>query len=310
MKPFLRFGVVALLVLLMAKLSAGVDPAGVEPAAAKAECQFLRLKRDESDRPISLDAAIVRCAPGKDGGAPTVDLVAAVHVADADYYRRLNREFKRYDAVLYELVAPERAGRPKPGATAGNNPVTMLQKGLKDLLELEFQLQGIDYTRENMVHADMSPEQIARSMRKRGESAATIFARLFSYALSKQGQSSDGPSDVDLLAALFDKNRALALKRVLAEQFADNEDLLAALEGPDGSTLISGRNQAALKVLRKEIDSGKKKLAIFYGAGHMPDLLKRLRDDFSLVPVGARWLVAWDLKPGKKKQSVVPNSDR
>ena len=52
------------------------------------------------------------------------------------------------------------------------------------------------------------------------------------------------------------------------------------MEGPKGSTLISGRNKVALDVLRKEIAAGKKKIAIFYGAGHMPDFQKRLRDDF------------------------------
>jgi hypothetical protein len=76
------------------------------------------------------------------------------------------------------------------------------------------------------------------------------------------------------------------------------------LEGPGGSTLISGRNAIALKVLRKQIDDGKRKIAIFYGGGHMPDMDKHLRDDFGLVPVETRWLTAWDLK-GKKKAKTV-----
>ena len=100
-----------------------------------------------------------------------------------------------------------------------------------------------------------------------------------------------------MLLALFDKNRALALKRILAEQFDNSEGSLAALEGPAGSTLISGRNQVALDVLRKEIAAGKRKIAIFYGAAHMPDFQTRLRNEFGLTPVGTRWLVAWNLKP-------------
>jgi len=99
-----------------------------------------------------------------------------------------------------------------------------------------------------------------------------------------------------LLAALFSKNRAMALKRLVAEQFQESVDALAALEGPKGSTLISGRNQVAMTVLRKEIAAGKMKIAIFYGAGHMPDFQKRLRDDFGMKPVSTRWLAAWNLK--------------
>ncbi|MBU4273924.1 MAG: hypothetical protein KKA28_18995 [Planctomycetes bacterium] len=287
-----------LILLLLARLSAAVEPAPAKLEGDKAKRQFLRLKRDQADRPLSLDTAIVRCAPvGGDRRTPTVDLVAAVHIADPEYYRQLNREFSGYDAVLYELVATDESKTPRPESSIGNHPISLLQSGMKNLLELEFQLKGIDYTRKNMVHADMSPEQFARSMRQRGESMTTMFARMLGYALSKPNQSSVGSGNAQLLAALFDKNRELALKRILAEQFTDSDDVLAALDGPAGSTLISGRNQVALDVLKKELDAGKKKIAIFYGAGHMPDLLRRLRDDFALAPVSTRWLVAWDLEP-------------
>ena len=121
--------------------------------------------------------------------------------------------------MLYELVAPEESSVPRPGDPAGSHPISLLQNGMKDLLGLEFQLKGIDYTRKNMVHADMSPDQFAESMRKRGESTMTMLARMLGYALTQQSESSDGASDAELLLALFDKNRTLALKRVLAEQF-------------------------------------------------------------------------------------------
>jgi hypothetical protein len=99
----------------------------------------------------------------------------------------------------------------------------------------------------------------------------------------------------------LDENRPLALKRVLAEQFADHDDMMTAVfEGNDGSTLITGRNQVALDVLRKQLAAGKKKIAIFYGAGHMADFQKRLGADFGLTPAGTRWLAAWGLKADAK----------
>lgn len=40
----------------------------------------------------------------------------------------------------------------------------------------------------------------------------------------------------------------------------------------------------------------KRKVAIFYGAGHMDDIVARLRDDFDLAPAKVRWLTAWKLQ--------------
>ena len=281
------------------------------PAEKPQEGRFLRLLRDDQGSPLALEAAIVRCAPSdRDASGPTVDLISAVHVAEKSYYDELNRLFARYDAVLYELVAPEGTRLPKGGYEAGGNPLSMFQGGMTRLLELEFQLQEIDYTRANLVHADMSPEQFAESMRQRGESIFQLFFRMLGYAMARQAEDPAGASDFRLLIALFDENRALAIKRILAEQFEDLEGSLNAIEGPDGSTLISERNKIALGVLRKQIQAGKRKLAIFYGAGHMPDFEKRLGDDFGLVPAQTRWLPAWNLKsePAAESSGEAPRS--
>ena len=197
--------------------------------------------------------------------------------------------------MLYELVMPENVKAPRPGDPPSRHPISIIQNGMKDILELKLQLEKIDYTRKNMVHADMSPDQFAHSMqgarRERVE-----HGRAGDGIRIRPTSQGNGANDGELLAALFDKNRVLAMKRVFAEQFSESEGTLAALEGPNGSTLISGRNKVALDVLRKEIAAGKKKIAIFYGAGHMPNFEKRLRSDFGLAPVSTRWLVAWNLK--------------
>ncbi|OHB83894.1 MAG: hypothetical protein A2V98_21140 [Planctomycetes bacterium RBG_16_64_12] len=281
----------------------GAAPADRSPEAdqsqeANQEGQFLRLVRDDDGSPVALEAAIVRFAPAdRDRSGPTVDLVSAVHVAEKSYYEELNRLFEKYDVVLYELVAPEGTQIPKGGVEGGGSPVSMLQQGMTEMLELEFQLKGIDYTRQNLVHADMSPEEFAESMRRRGESPFQVFFRMLGYAMARQTQDPAGGGDFRLLLAFFDKNRALAIKRVLAEEFQDLEGSLSAIEGPEGSTLITDRNNVALGVLRKQIAAGKQRLAIFYGAGHMSNFGERLRADFGLKPVSTRWLVAWNLKP-------------
>lgn len=253
---------------------------------------FLRVRR-EGGEPQALEAAVVRCKPGNPAAkTPTVDLIAAVHLAEPDFYKRLNKRFADYDAVLYELVAPEGA-KVRPGRGASNHPVSMMQHGLTDLLELQFQLDGIDYQRDNMVHADMSPKQLAQSMKKRGESFMQMFMRMIGYSMARGQQSAGG--DGRLLAALFDEDRAMALRRAMAEQFEDMPGMVRAIDGRKGSSLIAQRNKRALAVLRQQIVDGRKRLAIFYGAAHMADLLNRLKNDFGLVPAKTEWLVAWKL---------------
>jgi hypothetical protein len=260
--------------------------------------KYLRVIHDAQDRAISLETAIVSFVPAKAGTADVqVDLVAAVHIADKKYYQDLNKRFTAYDAVLYELVAPEGTRIPQGGRKdkGAGNMLSAVQLGMKDMLKLEFQLDQIDYTQKNLIHADLSPDQFFKSMSDRKEGFADVLPRLFAYALAKQAQGGDG-GEMQFLMAMFDQNRSLALKRAMADQFQEMEGMMAVLDGPKGSTLIGKRNKRALEVLKKQIADGKTKIAIFYGGGHMTDMEKRLRSDFSLKPRKTQWLQAWDMK--------------
>ena len=271
---------------------------GTKPAENLAATKYLRVVRDARDQTVGLETAIVSFGPATaDAANVQVDLVAAVHIADKGYYQELNKRFAAYDAVLYELVAPEGTRIPKGGRKekGASNMLSAMQLGMKDLLKLEFQLDQVDYTRKNLVHADLSPEQFVKSMRDRQEGFGDIFTRLLAYALAKQAQGGDG-GEMQLLMAMFDKNRSLALKRAMADQFQEVEGMMAVLEGPKGSTLIGERNKRALEVLKTQISAGKKKIAIFYGGGHMVDMEKRLHADFSLKPNQTQWLQAWNMK--------------
>jgi hypothetical protein len=233
-----------------------------------------------------METSIARYVPkGSDRAGLIVELVSAVHVGESAYYATLNKAFQGFDVVLYELVAPEGTRVPKGGGKP-RGVISGLQNGMKD----------------NFVHADMSPEDFSKAMAERGESIWGMMFRMMGQAMAQQAGNKNAPSDLDILMALFDRNRALRLKRIMAGQFENLEFVTTALSGPNGSTLIEGRNQAALKVLKQQIEAGKKKIAIFYGAGHMPDIEKRLISDFGLKLDGERWVEAWNLRePGKKK---------
>lgn len=265
---------------------------------------WVRVRYDAKHQPVAMETAIVRYAPLAGNrkapqGPVTVDLVAAVHIGDAAYYDELNRRFEKYDALLYELVAAEGTVVERGRGTSNAHPLGALQNGMKSLLALDHQLEKIDYTKPNFVHADMSPDQFLEAMKDRKEGFLEMYMRLVGHTLAAQSElAAKGESpDAAIFAALFAEDRPLRLKRVLAGQLAETEQMLTSFGGEEGSVLITERNKAALKVLREQLAAGKQRLAIFYGAGHLADMDRRLREDFGLKPVEITWLTAWDMSP-------------
>ncbi|MFM7107141.1 MAG: hypothetical protein ACKOZU_00775, partial [Planctomycetaceae bacterium] len=173
---------------------------------------------------------------------------------------------------------------------------------LTQMLGLDFQLERIDYSRPNLVHADLSPKEFDAAMARRGESWWTMFSRLMREGMARAEKGDAGPAAEigfgEMLGILFGAGpeRQLKLRRIMAEQFSDMEVLTAAFGGEKGSTLITDRNAAAMQVLRDRVATGDTRIAIFYGAAHMPDFDGRLRDDLGLQPRDTAWLEAWDLR--------------
>ena len=56
------------------------------------------------------------------------------------------------------------------------------------------------------------------------------------------------------------------------------------------------------QVVTAQLAAGKKHVAIFYGAGHLPDMGERLVKDFKLQRTSERWLTAWNLARAGGKQ--------
>ena len=303
-----RFARQTALVLLFASLATTAPMACGQEVAH--EAAFLRLSRDDNGEPASLDTSIVRyretaaaaAAAGRRGPAE-VDLVGAVHLGGRSYYDTLDRLFSDYDAVLYELVAPDNARVPKPGRKP-SGAIGSAQQGLTKMLGLEFQLEQIDYTARNFVHADLSPKEFDAAMAKRGESWWTMIFKLMREGSARadraQGKGGQDVGFGDLFGILFGNDREVRLRRIMAEQFTDMEVLTAAFGGEEGSSLITDRNAAAIDVLRQQLARGKKKIAIFYGAAHMDDFDARLRNDFQMEPFETDWLEAWDLRLPRK----------
>lgn len=281
-----------------------------EKEEAKPGEKWVRLVYDEKRKPVALQTALVTYkgkAAGSKGADVEVDLVGAIHVADAAYYEDLNRRFEEYDALLYELVAPEGTRIERGAKSSSRHALGAMQNGMKSLLELEHQLELIDYTKENFVHADMSPDEFFEAMKERKESFLSMYMRLVGQSIAAQNKNPGQrqANDMEILAAFLSKDRPRKLKIAMAKQFADMESLLTSFGGEEGSTIIQGRNIKALEVLRRELDGGKTNVGVFYGAGHLADMHERLVEEFGLEPTDVVWLTAWDLaeKPAKKAPS-------
>ncbi|MBO13817.1 MAG: hypothetical protein CMJ68_24085 [Planctomycetaceae bacterium] len=280
--------------------------------------RFIRIVRDEkTGEPLRMETATVRYVKraGKVAGKRrkqlvTVDMIGAVHVGERAYYDALNKQFEQYDALLYELVADKGVRPPKGAKAASNNPAGFLQNAMKSTLKLDHQLELIDYSKKNFVHADLSPDEMAAAMKKRGDNALTITLGVLADMIRQQrvadakarkkgarGQA----EEVDIVTMLLDPNGPVKMKRMMAEQMADLGPGTGVGKTLD-QLLIQDRNAAAMRVLQEQLKKGKRRLGVFYGAAHLPDFHRRM------VAIGFRpktvtWTSAWDLRIEKKTEN-------
>ncbi|MEZ0273946.1 MAG: hypothetical protein ACAH88_03505 [Roseimicrobium sp.] len=167
---------------------------------------------------------------------------------------------------------------------------------LRNTLKLESQIQCIDYTRPNFVHADMTARAFAARQEARGEGFIQLWLRMAKAQAAAPPSGYQDPGLLKILEILCRPDSATELKRIMGRMFDSVETVMSGMEGPEGSVIISDRNKVALEVLKIHLALDKKKFGIFYGAAHLPDMEKRLVGmGFTLEKV--EWLTAWELPP-------------
>lgn len=238
-----------------------------------------------------------------------VSLVSAVHVGDKKYYALLQEDFSRYESLLYEMIKPEGVNPSERGKESGGSIISFFQRGMKTALELEFQLDGIDYTKSNFVHADMDPETFFRLQKEKGENLISLMLKSMQAELKRQQKGkARAPTMFDLLRAFTSKDSARSLKYLFARQMESMEDVMAGFDGDGESVIVGERNKVCIAVLKKEIKAGRKKIGIFYGAAHMPDMEERLLKELGFSQHGKeKWLTAWDIR---QKEPAVKSSQQ
>jgi hypothetical protein len=313
-----RRTVLPLVVLLIASATTTRLARAADDATVKEPTKFVRFTDEKGGG--RLETAVVTY---KNDAGVELKLVSAIHIGERSYFDSLNKDFEGEDAVLYELVKEKDAPLPGPeamrkkaaeGGAANANPIGQLQRFLKDTLDLEFQLDVIDYTKKNFVHADMDKAQFEKAQAERGESFETLMLQQLLAAMKNpqahalpgaNGNASDADTLKELVKLVTRPDMERQVKTFIAKQMDQMQDAAMGLDGPGGSVILTERNKAALKVLDETIKSGKKKIALFYGAAHMPDLSKRVRE-MGFKPSGpVEWKAAWDLHIRADQPSAV-----
>lgn len=263
--------------------------------AAQAE-DFIRV--DEDKTAARLQTAVTRFE--KDGA--TVDLIGAVHIADKKYYETLTTRFKTYDALLFEMIGGEKltdakAAEPEPAEKEQDlSGLHKIYDMVAKFLNLTGQADSIDYTADNFVHADLTYAEFTDLQKDRGES-------LLGFALDAAKNAPEPakqPDTTKLLAAML-SGKSNLVKLEIVHTLGQGDDQIAAFAGE--SVIISDRNQRCLEVMNREIAAGHKKLGVFYGAAHFPDMEKRLTE-MGFKRVNQEWLTAWDIPKKAKKPAL------
>ncbi len=300
MKPSCAF---ALLSWLVACAVAAEPPAEApaeapaeSPAAAPPVTDFIRV--DEDAGAARLQTAVTRYE--KDGAR--VDLIGAIHIADEAYFKALNERFVGHDAVLFEMVGGdelEEGRAPAAGGPAGEKNLQVLHQMygmVSRFLGLRDQMSHIDYSRDNFVHADLSLDEFHKLQAERGESLLG-FALEAGKQAGEQGAGAQ-PDPARLLQAMLTGN-SNKMKLEIVHTLGAGDDQIAAFAG--GSVIITDRNAKCLRVLDEQVAAGKRKLAVFYGAAHFPDMEQKLLAA-GWKRAGQEWLTAWDIPKEEEKK--------
>jgi hypothetical protein len=310
---------------------AGPVPLPPVSAVAKAPVTAFGYTRDirgTEGKIEGLQAAIRRFDPVS-GNGPAVYLVTAVHIGEKSYYEQLQQFLNKQDVVLFEGVKPPRkkinaapvpavpvaptmspaapsAGTAAAGTVKAPPPAVGLQKTLADVLNLQFQLEAINYRRPNFHNSDLSWDQMEELAAKEGAGTTKSLGDLGSV-LSGSGTG----NTAQMFNKLLDQARtnpafAQMFRRMIVE-LVSSPDKMAAISQQQGqdqknlkTIIVAERNKvvlADLKALKDNPANSVHTVAVFYGAEHMRDMEQHLVTDLGYRPADTQWLTAITVGP-------------
>ncbi|MBL4845166.1 MAG: hypothetical protein JKY65_06555 [Planctomycetes bacterium] len=239
-----------------------------------------------SSRDAALQTAVGHFSHPDHPGLEIV-LYGVVHVGDLDYYKSVQKDLDSYTTVLYEMVLPGKNYKP----TEDDRLFKEMQDGMGKMLGLTSQ-KVIDYTRKNLVHADLTMDEVKKAMG--GESFSPMGGMVDKSQLR---QMLPMMKSMQQLGAGMQDN----LKRMMARQLATAGT--KAMPGKMGKVILFDRNDAVMKVLSKQLNKTTKgEIAVFYGAAHHPDFEVRLAK-LGWTKQSMRWMTAWKIGAGLEAEA-------
>ncbi|XP_078431780.1 thermosome subunit gamma [Wolffia australiana] len=230
----------------------------------------------------------------------------------------------------------------KTSRSKGLNIIGFIQRQMAQILSLDFQLDCLDYQDGSWSNADLDYETFKSLQLERGESFFT-FARDMTVRSTKALVQPSIPENLDPwrskllwasrvlpmpllglvligsvctpaeskateypeLEALSRLDFGAAMKIFLARRLTSEfKAITSTIE--ERSVIIGERNRVATEALKEAIANGNNKIAVLYGGGHMPDLGRRLKDEFNMVPCNVHWVTAWAIKNKKVNDRSIP----
>jgi hypothetical protein len=243
---------------------------------------FVRVQR--SGETGSLDVA-VGAFERPDGRR--VYLVGAVHIAHAETFIEQQAVLDAMDLVLWEGVGAK--GKPSAEAMERFDVLFKTQVLLKNLLNLDFQLDGIDYERAFWRNSDMPLDALQAELDRRGLKILPneeLFRALFGTVFKI----------VD--PARLPRNEMVGRQyRAMAAPFMSDTERIFAQAGAEGlkEVLIEARNRVVmddLAAVLAEADAPQR-TGLYYGAGHLPGMARILMDELDCTYLGTHWITAW-----------------
>jgi hypothetical protein len=291
-------GIFSLALLAAGLAGCATNRATKETSSAPVPQSYLRVARPDRDT-VALQIALRRFTP-QSGRGPVIWLAGASHVGDSNYYAQLQRMLDAQPLVLFEGVGAKSRTKFDPEDEAS------IQHTLATSLGLVFQLSAFDYGGPHYRNSDLTVAQLQQLLSRGAGDGKPGGANKASQEFQQLLQVMDGSSLLGTLVHVGLKfigsspKLQSMVKVVLIETLGQLEGDMSQIKGvpPEIQQLLAviilERNKVVIQDLRTELAAARapRSIAVFYGAGHMADLEKRLRSDLKYRPRDEIWLTA------------------
>ncbi len=176
---------------------------------------------------------------------------------------------------------------------------TNIQLEFADALDFEFQLDSLPYEEPNWFCSDLTIDEVEAKLLERGADTAMLELLTGESIIAKI--SSGMVKLLPLLDSLAGGGVKETARLLIIEMLsmAESGEILKSQDPELMQVIIVDRNTELLKDLAATIDivEDVTTIGVLYGAGHMPDLERRIHTIFGYTRVEERWFTTMSVNP-------------